>query len=95
LRWLEGWDQVGTSIGCDVEDRIDSEWEHREGVLGTEKPHKGHSQILNVLISHKLKYTALSSTSSSRSSSECLVDHNSVCDSCRNEGRAVREFGPS
>ena len=43
LRWLEGWDQVGTSIGCDVEDRIDSEWEHREGVLGTEKPHKGHS----------------------------------------------------
>lgn len=42
LRWLQGWDQVCAGVGCDVEDRVDAEGEHCEGVLRGEEPDKGH-----------------------------------------------------
>jgi hypothetical protein len=34
LRWLDSGDQVGTGIGCNVEDRVDAVWEHCKRVLG-------------------------------------------------------------
>lgn len=43
LRWLDSWDQVCAGVGCDVEDGVDAEWEHCEGVLGREEPDKSHS----------------------------------------------------
>jgi len=33
LRRLESWDQVGASVGGDVEDGVDTKWEHGERIL--------------------------------------------------------------
>jgi len=53
LSWLDGGNKVRTSIGCDMEDGVDAEWEHGKRVLGREKPDKGHSQVLDILIGGK------------------------------------------
>lgn len=45
LRRLEGWNQVRASVGCDMEDRVNTEWEHCERVLRGEEPNEGHTWI--------------------------------------------------
>lgn len=45
LRWLESGDQVCASVSCDVEDGVDAEGEHGEGVLRGEEPDESHSYI--------------------------------------------------
>ena len=43
--WLESWDQVGAGVGCNVEDRIDGEWQDSKSSLLGEEPDKGHDWI--------------------------------------------------
>ncbi len=43
MRWLNSGEKVGASIGCDVEDGVDTEWEHGERILRGEEPYEGHS----------------------------------------------------
>lgn len=43
LRRLERGDQVRARVGCDVEDGVNAEGEHGEGVLGKEEPDESHS----------------------------------------------------
>lgn len=38
----DGGDEVGARVGRDVEDGVDAEWEHGEGVLGGEEPDERH-----------------------------------------------------
>lgn len=35
-------DNVGASVSCDVENGVDSVWQKGKGVLGSDKPDKGH-----------------------------------------------------
>jgi len=55
LRGLDGGNEVCAGVGRDVEDGVDAEGEHGEGVLGSEKPDEGHGQVLDILISSKSK----------------------------------------
>ena len=43
LRGLDGRDQVGASVRCDVEDGVDTKGEHGKGVLRRDEPDKRHS----------------------------------------------------
>lgn len=65
LRWLEGWKEIGSGVGRNVENGVDSEWEHGERVLRREEPDEGHSQVLNILIRCKSQSTTLSPAASS------------------------------
>jgi len=42
LAGLDGWNEVCAGVGCDVEDGVDTEGEHGEGVLRSEEPDEGH-----------------------------------------------------
>lgn len=39
---LDGGNEVCAGVGSDVEDGVDTEWEHGERVLRGEKPDEGH-----------------------------------------------------
>lgn len=41
LRLLEGWNKVRTGVCCNVEDRIDAEWQESQRNLSADKPDKG------------------------------------------------------
>jgi len=47
---LEGWDQVGTGVSRNVEDRIDGEWQDRKSGLLGEQPDEGHDWLMSVLV---------------------------------------------
>lgn len=40
--WGDGWENVLTSVGCDVEDGVDAEWKHGQWVLWRHEPDEGH-----------------------------------------------------
>jgi len=111
LRWLDGGNKVGSSVGCDVEDRVYTEGKEGEGVLRREEPYEGHScrilanglgymtklftQVLNILISSKSKGTLCWLVWRSGAGAERFVDYNPICHSCGDKGGAIREPSPS
>jgi hypothetical protein len=95
LARLDGGNEVCAGIGRDVEDRVDTEWEHSERVLGREEPDEGHSQVLDILISDQRKRARRGLCARSRTSTESLINHDSIRHRCGNKGGAVRESCPS
>lgn len=86
-------DEVGAGVGGNVEDRVDRVRDQGEGVLGREKPHKGHGKVLDVLISKESHGGGSSSGASLCASAHGLVDDDAIGDSGSDKSSTVGELG--
>lgn len=89
----ESGNQVGASVGSNMEDRVDRVREQSEGVLGSKEPHEGHDEVLNVLIRKEGQRAGSRASASLCSRAQSLVDDNAIGGSGGDKGSAVRELG--